>query len=101
MDFRTIYAITSTGRESMNTAGAARKIAGIGLGYVGLPATVAFGRSGLSVRGPTRVPDALVLAVAHTRYREGGWDLTKPLLRPAPSSPTSAPCSIDGRRRKA
>jgi UDP-N-acetyl-D-glucosamine/UDP-N-acetyl-D-galactosamine dehydrogenase len=35
----------------MNTAGAARKIAVIGLGYVGLPAAAAFGRSGLSVTG--------------------------------------------------
>ena len=25
--------------------------------------------------------DAVVLAVAHTSYREGGWDLVKPLLR--------------------
>jgi UDP-N-acetyl-D-galactosamine dehydrogenase len=25
--------------------------------------------------------DAVVLAVAHTSYREGGWDLIKPLLR--------------------
>jgi UDP-N-acetyl-D-glucosamine/UDP-N-acetyl-D-galactosamine dehydrogenase len=35
----------------MNTAGSARKIAVIGLGYVGLPAAAAFGRSGLSVTG--------------------------------------------------
>lgn len=35
----------------MNTAGSARKIAVIGLGYVGLPVAVAFGRSGLSVTG--------------------------------------------------
>jgi UDP-N-acetyl-D-glucosamine/UDP-N-acetyl-D-galactosamine dehydrogenase len=35
----------------MNTGGFARKIAVIGLGYVGLPAAVAFGRSGLSVTG--------------------------------------------------
>jgi UDP-N-acetyl-D-glucosamine/UDP-N-acetyl-D-galactosamine dehydrogenase len=35
----------------MNTAGSARIIAVIGLGYVGLPAAVAFGRSGLSVTG--------------------------------------------------
>ena len=35
----------------MNTAVSVRKIAVIGLGYVGLPAAVAFGRSGLSVTG--------------------------------------------------
>jgi UDP-N-acetyl-D-glucosamine/UDP-N-acetyl-D-galactosamine dehydrogenase len=35
----------------MNTAGSARKIAVIGLGYVGLPAAVAFARSGQSVTG--------------------------------------------------
>ena len=35
----------------MNSAGSARKIAVIGLGYVGLPAAVAFGRPGLSVTG--------------------------------------------------
>jgi UDP-N-acetyl-D-glucosamine/UDP-N-acetyl-D-galactosamine dehydrogenase len=27
--------------------------------------------------------DAVVLSVAHRRYREGGWDLVKPLLKPA------------------
>ena len=35
----------------MNTAESVRKIAVIGLGYVGLPAAAAFGRSGLSVTG--------------------------------------------------
>src|SRR6266542_4474952 len=35
----------------MNTAGSVRKIAVIGLGYVGLHAAAAFGRSGLSVKG--------------------------------------------------
>src|SRR4051794_24073922 len=49
--FRTRSAITLSDGGEMNTAESVRKIAVIGLGYVGLPAAAAFGRSGLSVTG--------------------------------------------------
>ena len=38
-------------------------------------------RAGLTPLEKLQPADAVVLAVAHTSYREGGWDLVKPLLR--------------------
>jgi UDP-N-acetyl-D-galactosamine dehydrogenase len=39
--------------------------------------------------------DAIVLAVAHRCYREGGWDLVKPLLKPAGSFVADVPALLD------
>jgi UDP-N-acetyl-D-galactosamine dehydrogenase len=39
--------------------------------------------------------DAVVLSVAHRRYREGGWDLVKPLLKPAGGFVADVPALLD------
>jgi UDP-N-acetyl-D-mannosaminuronate dehydrogenase len=73
-----------------------RKIAVIGSGYVGLPVAAAFARAGSPVIGfdidaerirelragiDTLEPaDAVILAVAHDAYVEGGWHLVRRLL---------------------
>ncbi len=38
---------------------------------------------GLTPLDELKPADAVVLAVAHRPYREGGWSLVKPLLKPA------------------
>jgi UDP-N-acetyl-D-galactosamine dehydrogenase len=39
--------------------------------------------------------DAVVLSVAHRRYREGGWDLVKPLLKRAGGFVADVPALLD------
>ncbi|WP_300780232.1 nucleotide sugar dehydrogenase [Enhydrobacter sp.] len=39
--------------------------------------------------------DSVVLAVAHRRYREGGWALVKPLLKPAGGFVADVPALLD------
>jgi UDP-N-acetyl-D-glucosamine/UDP-N-acetyl-D-galactosamine dehydrogenase len=38
-----------------------------------------------------------VLAVAHASYRKSGWDLVKPLLRPAGGFVADVPALLDRR----
>ena len=39
--------------------------------------------------------DAIVLAVAHSAYREGGWELVSPLLEPAGGFVADVPGLLD------
>jgi UDP-N-acetyl-D-galactosamine dehydrogenase len=39
--------------------------------------------------------DAIVLAVAHHPYREGGWDLVRPLLKPEGCFVADVPALLD------
>jgi UDP-N-acetyl-D-galactosamine dehydrogenase len=39
--------------------------------------------------------DAIVLAVAHTSYRDGGWGLVKSLLKPSGGFVADVPALLD------
>ncbi|MDP1839558.1 MAG: UDP binding domain-containing protein, partial [Reyranella sp.] len=39
--------------------------------------------------------DAVVLSVAHRSYRDGGWDLVRPLLKPAGGFVADIPAALD------
>ena len=39
--------------------------------------------------------DAVVLAVAHHAYRDGGWDLVRPLLKPVGGFVADVPALLD------
>ena len=52
---------------------------------------------GLSITPLDRLQpaDAVVLSVAHRSYRDGGWDLVRPLLKPAGGFVADIPAALD------
>jgi UDP-N-acetyl-D-galactosamine dehydrogenase len=49
----------------------------------------------LTARGELEPADAVVLAVAHRAYRDGGWKLVSGLLRPAGGFVADIPALLD------
>lgn len=49
----------------------------------------------LTPLGRLQPADAVVLSVAHRSYRDGGWDLVRPLLKPAGGFVADIPAALD------